>query len=68
MLVRTMQGDTVDSLCWRHYGQVTGLAERVFELNPGLAELGAVLPSGIEVKLPPRPVQMSTKKTVKLWG
>lgn len=43
MRVHAMQGDTVDLLCWRHLGSTAGLVERTYLLNPGLAELGAVL-------------------------
>ncbi len=40
MKVRTQQDDTVDALCWRHYGRTQGLSERVQQANPGLAEYG----------------------------
>ena len=68
MRVRAVQGDSIDSICWRHLGQTQGVVEKVLELNPGLASLGAVLPSGTEVLLPARDVQAPIKKTVKLWN
>ena len=35
MIVRTLQGDTVDALCWRHYGRTDGTVETVLEANTG---------------------------------
>ncbi|PHM36201.1 tail protein X [Xenorhabdus mauleonii] len=52
MRVRTQQHDTVDSLCWRHYGRTHGVTEQVLDANPGLADWGAILPHGTEVELP----------------
>lgn len=66
MRVRAHQGDTVDSLCWRHYGATRGLNELVLEANPGLAALGAILPIGYEVELPPMP-PAATQQITYLW-
>jgi phage tail protein X len=68
MRVRAQQGDTLDALCWRHYGTTTVL-EQVLEANPGLADLGAVLPHGTEVELPDltATAQARTAPTVQLW-
>ena len=52
MIVITQQNDTVDALCWRHYGRTEGTVEAVLEANPGLAELGAMLPLGTAIDLP----------------
>jgi len=50
------EGITLDLLLWRIHG-VRGqhLVEVAFELNPGLAALGPVLPLGTVVKIPPMP-------------
>ncbi len=40
MKVRAHQYDTVDALCWRHYGRTQGVTEQVLKANPGLAEHG----------------------------
>lgn len=40
MKVIAHQNDTVDELCWRHYGRTAGLSEVVLLANPGLAESG----------------------------
>lgn len=44
MKVRAYRGDTVDALCWRHYGRTQGVTEQVLQANPGLAEHGPFLP------------------------
>ena len=42
------QGDTLDMICARYYGRTEGVFESVLAANPGLAELGAVLPHGTD--------------------
>lgn len=66
MKVRAQQYDTVDSLCWRHYGRTQGMTERVLAANPGLADIGPVLPHGLDVELPDI-VPAATAQTVQLW-
>ncbi|ANR79969.1 phage tail protein [Kosakonia sacchari] len=66
MKVIAHQGDTLDVVCARHYGRTEGVFEAVLAANPGLAELGAVLPYGTAIELPDiqtAPVQ----ETVNLW-
>jgi len=46
------QGDTVDAICWRYYGRTAGVTEAVLEANPGLADLGPIIPHGTQVTLP----------------
>ncbi|MBD2783793.1 tail protein X [Xenorhabdus sp. DI] len=52
MRIRAQQYDTVDAICWRHYGRTQGVTERVLDANPGLADIGAILPHGLEIELP----------------
>lgn len=66
MKVRAQQYDTVDALCWRHYGRTQGLTEQVLQANPGLASLGPFLPHGLEVELPDV-TPATTAQTVQLW-
>ena len=47
-----LQGDTLDAICVRYYGRTEGVFESVLAANPGLAELGAVLPHGTVIELP----------------
>jgi len=65
--VRALQGDTVDRICHRVYGQTAGITEAVYEANPGLAEKGPVIPMGTLVRLPEATTQ-PTKATVQLWN
>ncbi len=66
MRVIASQGDTLDALCYRRYGRTEGVVEAVLAVNPGLAELGAVLPHGTAIELPV--VESSTtSETVNLW-
>ncbi|MEN3113070.1 tail protein X [Uliginosibacterium paludis] len=68
--VRSRQGDTLDALCWRYYGATQGHVEAVLEANPGLAELGAVLPMDTEVRMPAASARRntaSTTETLNLW-
>ncbi len=67
MIVRSIQGDTVDTVCWRYMGATAGVVEQTFAANSGLADLGVVLPTGTVIALPEAPGPSSTKKMVKLW-
>jgi phage tail protein X len=53
-IVRSLQGDTLDALCWRELGATAGVVEAVLELNRDLAEQGLTLPTGTRVVLPER--------------
>ncbi len=60
--------DTVDAIAWRHLGRTSGMIEAIFDLNPGLAALGAVLPEGTSVKLPPLATAANDiLELVQLW-
>jgi phage tail protein X len=67
MRVTSQQGDTVDALCYRHYGRTQGVVEAVLEHNPGLADYGPVLPHGLVVNLPEAPTQQTTTTPLRLW-
>lgn len=66
--VTAIQGDTVDSLCWRHLGS-SDAVEATLELNPGLAAIGPVLPIGQAVILPEESAEPAAKTTqlIQLW-
>lgn len=66
-VVKSVQGDTVDLICWRYYGRTAGVVEQVLAANHGLAELGPELPMGTLIELPDRPAQAANKKVVQLW-
>lgn len=63
---RTKDGDTVDWICWKHYGRSSGTCEAVLDANPGLADTGDVLPAGVLVMLPDLP-EPNRAYTVRLW-
>lgn len=65
--IRAQQNETVDAICWRHYGRTAGVTEQVFEVNPGLADVGATLPTGYPVRLPEIEEQAEQAGTVNLW-
>ncbi len=65
--VYAQQHDTVDALCWRVYGRTAGVTEAVLNANPGLADLGAVLPHGTAVILPDIAPQAQVLQMVNLW-
>ncbi|WP_322082127.1 tail protein X [Burkholderia sp. BCC1972] len=67
MIVRTLQGDSVDALCWRHYGRTDGTVETVLEANTGLASLGVVLPAGTPVQLPPLDTATRARPLLQLF-
>ncbi|MCW7553640.1 tail protein X [Endozoicomonas gorgoniicola] len=48
----TVDGDMLDAICFRHYGNLNGTVERVLNANPGLCEQPAVLPAGLVIELP----------------
>ncbi|WP_419058491.1 tail protein X [Kluyvera georgiana] len=66
MNVIAHQGDTLDTLCQRHYRRTEGVVEAVLLANPGLAELGVVLPHGTAVSLPEVDAA-PVSETVNLW-
>lgn len=69
MQARALQGETVDALCLRVLGRTAGVTEAVLAANPGLADLGPVLPMGQLVQLPDVAVVTQTETaTVQLWS
>ncbi|HKT28893.1 tail protein X, partial [Dyella sp.] len=49
MIVRALQGETLDALCQRVLGRTASVTEATLAANPGLADLGPVLPQGYPV-------------------
>lgn len=67
MQVRAMQGDTIDMICQRHYGRTAAVTEAVLDANPGLAELGPILPPGALVELPELAPPPQNNNLIQLW-
>lgn len=51
---QTRDGDVLDAVCALHYGteNLSYIVTQVLEANPGLADVGAVYPSGLFITLP----------------
>lgn len=64
---RTRQGDTLDYICWRHYGQQSGAVEAVLLANPGLADAGPVMPLDTVIVLPELAKPASELQPIRLW-
>jgi phage tail protein X len=65
---RSKAGDTADIIAWVIYGRQDGrLVETLLDANPGLADLGPVLPAGIRVAVPDAP-EPARVEGVRLWG
>jgi phage tail protein X len=67
VIVRAQQNDTVDALCWRHYGRTAGVTEAVLVANPGLADHGPTLPQGLVVQMPETQTTSPKRQMVNLW-
>lgn len=65
--LRAQQNDTVDAICWRHYGRTAGVLEAVLDANPGLADHGPVLPIGLLITLPELQAAAPDRQMVNLW-
>ncbi len=63
----TRQGEMVDAICRRVYGDESGYVEAVLNANPGLAALGPVLPIRTSVVLPDLSRAAPERKIVSLW-
>ena len=61
-----LQGDTLDAICVRYYGRTEGVVETVLQANPGLSELGVILPHGPAIDLPDVASSPVTE-TINLW-
>lgn len=67
MNMTATEGDTVDLMCWRHYGRTRGVTEQVYAANPGLCEKGPLLPVGTQVWMP-EVTEQTTAEIVQLWS
>ena len=64
--VRTVDGDVLDEICWRHYGREDAVPA-VLGANPGLSEQGPALAGGLIVALPDLPDPEPVMAAVRLW-
>lgn len=66
-LVKSVQGDTLDLICHRHYGRTQKVTETVMAANPNIDFSQPILPLGTLVKLPVIE-QTKTQETITLWS
>ncbi|MGX5141568.1 tail protein X [Enterobacter hormaechei] len=66
MKAYALQGDTLDAICVRYYGRTEGVVETVLEANPGLSELGVILPHGTVIELP-EVSSSAVTEIINLW-
>jgi phage tail protein X len=65
---RSREGDTLDRIIWQKYErQNDRILEAVLDVNPGVADLGAILPAGTIIALPEIEQDQDTG-SVRLWG
>lgn len=65
MIYVTKDGETLDYICWKHYGNTRNM-EKVLNVNRHIASMDAVLDAGIKVTLPAFEEPKTTQK-IKLW-
>lgn len=67
----TVGGDaiTLSLLVWRRFRRpMPGLVETILDRNPGLADLGPILPVGTVLNLPvPTPREPQLLDPIRLW-
>lgn len=63
----TQQGEMLDEICWRFYGVQSGAVEAVLVANPGLADLGEIIPINTTIMLPEITAPAPADQPVRLW-
>jgi phage tail protein X len=63
----TKQGETIDVVCWRHYGRTSGTVEAVLVANPDLPLLDVILPMGTVIFMPDIVNTSAATPLVSLW-
>lgn len=67
----TVEGDglTVSVIVWRRFKRpMPGLVEAIYDLNPGLADLGQTLPVGTSFDMSiPIPREQQVLDQIRLW-
>lgn len=63
----TKQGQMVDAVCQQHYGRTAEVTEAVLLANPGMADLGPILPIGTRVTMPDISAKQSAPSLPTLW-
>lgn len=69
-ILTAKSGDKLDLMLWRDLGLGPEHLTRVMDANPGLADLGGVLPLGTIVTVPTiaAPNTTPTRPLIQLWS
>lgn len=65
-ILRTSDGDILDTLCYAHYGALKGTVEAVYEANPGLARELQPFRSGVLITMPD--LDTPRDEPIQLWS
>jgi phage tail protein X len=65
-ILRTCDGDLLDTICHGHYGRMEGTVEAVYAANPGLAAREQPFAAGVIIRLPDLPAPRSDM--LQLWS
>jgi phage tail protein X len=61
------EGDTLDFICWKQYQQQAGAVEAVLLSNPGLADVGPIIPINTRIVLPELSSPVTEAEPIRLW-
>lgn len=64
---RTKENDMIDAICYRYYGEQSGVVEQVFAANQNLSRLPEQLPAGLFIELPPLINPSKDCTPLRLW-
>ncbi|AIO41949.1 phage Tail Protein X family protein [Burkholderia cenocepacia] len=65
-ILRTSDGDILDTLCYANYGTLKGTVEAVYEANPGLAREPQPFRAGVLITLPD--LDAPRVEPIQLWS
>lgn len=63
----TVQGEMVDAICRKVYGDESGYVEGLLSANPGLSDNAYVLPLGTKIILPDIDRADEVPAVISLW-
>ncbi|NQZ32516.1 MAG: tail protein X [Oceanospirillaceae bacterium] len=67
MQYRTVQGQTLDLICYQHYGTSHLTTEIVMEANPELSANGPIIAENTLIELPAITTPTPKINTLQLW-
>lgn len=68
-MIRSRQGETIDAAIWRARGLGPADLPGILATNPGLADVGTILPTGTTIVVPPASSApaVAPRDIVQLW-